>query len=228
MSAEPTPAAPRTGVTRRTTTPVETPIGADPRRAFLAAALRNPRRIGAVAPGSRGLADLLASVVPTHGSPVVVELGPGTGSVSAAIADRLPARARHFAVELDPRLAAYLRQAHPDMEVIDGNAAHLTGLLAARSVPGVDAVVCGLPWSLFGRDTQRAILDQVATAIGSTGAFATFAYTHTAPMSTARRFRRMLSDVFDEVVVSRTIWRNLPPAYAYVCRRPRVEGRYQS
>ncbi|MBD0323836.1 MAG: methyltransferase domain-containing protein, partial [Aldersonia sp.] len=169
----------------------------------------------------------LASVVPTHGSPVVVELGPGTGSVSAAISDRLPAGARHLAVELDPQLAAYLRQTYRDVEVVNGNAAHLSELLAARSVPGVDAVVCGLPWSLFGRAAQRAILDQVATAIGPTGAFATFAYTHTAPMTTARRFRRMLSEGFDEVLVSRTIWRNLPPAYAYVCRRPRVERRDQ-
>lgn len=220
--ALPAPSTPRGGVAGSIPTCPAPLRAAGPRRAFLAAAVRSPGQIGAVAPSSPRLADLLASVVPTHGTPTVVELGPGTGSVSAAIAERLPTGARHLAVELDPRLAAYLRRTRPDMEVVDGDAEHLTGLLAARSVPGVDAVVSGLPWSLFGGATQRAILDQVAMAIGPTGAFATFAYTHTAPMTTARRFRRMLAEVFDEVVVSRTVWRNLPPAYAYVCRRPRA------
>ena len=67
---------------------------ADPRRgarrAFLAAALRNPGQFGAVAPSSPSLAGVIASVVPTAGAPVVVELGPGTGAVTTAIDARLP------------------------------------------------------------------------------------------------------------------------------------------
>jgi phospholipid N-methyltransferase len=198
------------------------PVPGGPRRAFLAAAVRRPGQIGAVAPSSPRLAGLLASVVPSHGRPVVVELGPGTGSVSAAIEDRLPAGSRHLAVELDPGLADYLRRTRPSVEVVDGDAKELTTLLADRAAARVDAVVSGLPWSLFGQASQRAILGQVSAAIGGAGAFATFAYTHTLPLSTARRFRRLLHESFDEVVISRTVWRNLPPAFVYVCRRPRV------
>ncbi|WP_345421924.1 class I SAM-dependent methyltransferase [Pseudonocardia xishanensis] len=190
------------------------------RRAFLAAAVRRPGQIGAVFPSSPRLAGLLASVVPSHGAPVVVELGPGSGSVSAPIADRLPAGGRHLAVELDPALAAYLRRSRPGMEVVDGDARELTSLLAAREAGRVDAVVSGLPWSLFGQADQRAILAQVSAVIGGEGAFTTFAYTHTLAMSSARRFRRLLHEAFDEVVITRTVWRNVPPAYAYVCRRP--------
>jgi len=71
------------------------------RRAFLAAALRKPGRFGAVAPSSPSLAAAIASVVPTVGTPVVVELGPGTGPVTTAIDARLLPGARHLAVELD-------------------------------------------------------------------------------------------------------------------------------
>ena len=74
------------------------------RRAFLAAALRSPGQFGAVVPSSPSLAAVLASVVPTAGAPVVVELGPGTGAVTTAIDARLPPDARHLAVELDPRM----------------------------------------------------------------------------------------------------------------------------
>jgi hypothetical protein len=55
----------------------------DARRAFLAAALRRPATMGAVAPSSERLGAVLASIVPSQGEPVVVELGPGTGAVSA-------------------------------------------------------------------------------------------------------------------------------------------------
>jgi hypothetical protein len=39
-------------------------------------------------------------------------------------------------------------------------------------------------------------------------------------LAPARRFRRMLTARFKEVVVGRTIMRNLPPAFVYYVRRP--------
>lgn len=194
------------------------------RRTFLRAALRSPAAVGAVAPSSVGLAELLASVVPRSGAPVVVELGPGTGSVSAVIDQRLPPAGRHLAVELDRGMIAYLSSARPTLEVVPGDARELGRLLAARGVMHVDAVVSGLPWALFDTPTQTAILSEVARLLGSAGAFTTFAYLHGMPLHTARRFRRTLMATFDEVVVSRTVWRNLPPAFGYVCRRPTAAG----
>ena len=193
------------------------------RRAFLAAALRRPATMGAIAPSSAQLGAVLASVVPRTGQPVVVELGPGTGAVSAVIAEKLPAGARHLAVELDPDMVAFLRRTHPELEVVQGNAAHLGELLAERGITSVDAVVCGLPWALFDDATQTTLLGEISRVIGDHGAFTTFAYLHGMTLGAARRFRRRLRDSFDEVLVSSTVWRNLPPAFVYACRRPRKE-----
>jgi len=197
--------------------------GDDPRaarRAFLAAVVRRPVTMGAVVPSSSRLAAVLASVVPRVGSPVVVELGPGTGVVSAAIDERLPAGARHLAVELDPDMVVFLRRTRPGLDVVHGDAAQLATLLADRDVSRVSAVVSGLPWALFDTATQSAILGEVSRVIGTTGAFTTFAYLHGMSLAGARRFRRTLRDTFDEVLVSATVWRNVPPAFVYVCRRP--------
>jgi phosphatidylethanolamine/phosphatidyl-N-methylethanolamine N-methyltransferase len=191
------------------------------RRAFLAAALRRPATMGAIAPSSPRLGAVLASVVPHSGQPVVVELGPGTGAVSAVIAERLPSGARHLAVELDPAMVAFLRGTHPALEVVEGNAADLGVLLGERGITAVDAVVCGLPWALFDDATQTRLLSEISRAIGDRGAFTTFAYLHGMTLGAARRFRRRLRDTFEEVLVSATVWRNLPPAFVYVCRRPR-------
>ena len=197
---------------------------ADPRaarRAFLAAVLRNPAQVGAVLPTSDTMAELLTRIVPRSGEPVVVELGPGTGAVTGAIDDRLPSTARHIAVELDPDMAAYLQRTHPGLEVIEGNAVKLEALLAEHDVEHADAVVSGLPWALFDGDTQASILTQIADLIGPTGAFTTFAYRHGLLLSAARQFRRAVHETFEEVLVSATVWRNVPPAFVYVCRRPR-------
>ncbi|MCW0213386.1 MAG: methyltransferase domain-containing protein [Pseudonocardia sp.] len=205
------------------TVPPTSPLRSS-RHTFLRAALRSPGQIGAVAPSSPQLAALLASVVPTRGASVVVELGPGTGAISAAIEQRQPPRARHLAVELDEGMASYLRRTRPALEVVQGNALELSTLLAARSVPAVDVVISGLPWSLFDRTTQQDILAEAAGVLAPNAPFVTFAYAHTIVLPPARRFRRLLHEVFDEVVVTRTVWRNLPPAFAYICRRPRVAG----
>jgi len=192
------------------------------RRAFFAAVLRKPGQIGAVAPSSPSLAGVIASVVPTAGAPVVVELGPGTGAVTTAIDDRLDPGARHLAVELDPRMAGFLRQAHPGLEVVEGDAAKLQSLLEERGVEHADAVVSGLPWALFDDVTQASILSQVADVIGPDGVFATFAYRHGMALAAARRFRRTLHATFAEVQLTPTVWRNMPPAFVYVCRHPRM------
>ena len=192
------------------------------RRAFIAAALRNPGQFGALAPSSPFLAAVIASVLPAADTPVVVELGPGTGAMTTAIEARLAPGARHVAIELDPRMVGFLRQAHPGLEVVEGDAVKLQALLAERGIEQADAVLSGLPWALFDDVTQVSILGQVAAVIGPDGVFATFAYRHGMALSAARRFRRMLHATFAEVTLTPTVWRNMPPAFVYVCRHPRI------
>lgn len=191
-------------------------------RTFASAVVRTPATIGAIAPSSATLAHRLAEVVPSDGAPTVVELGPGTGSVSAAIADRLPVRGRAVAVEIDEVLVDYLHRARPALDVVHGDAAHLGKVLVEAGIDRVDAVVSGLPWALLGVAGQERIMDQVVDALAPGGVFTTFAYLHALPMSPARRFRSLLRTRFDEVLPTRCVWRNTPPAITYVCRRPNV------
>lgn len=45
------------------------------------------------------LAAAMAADLPSHGDPIVVELGAETGALTAAIQQRLGGRARHLAIE---------------------------------------------------------------------------------------------------------------------------------
>lgn len=198
-----------------------TPVETAPYRAFLSRAVRNPGKVGAVAPSSPHLARDMARVVPSTGNPVVVEIGPGTGALSPAVAARLPEGGRHLAIELDEGMVGYLQNSVPWLEVIQGDAAELEELLRGAGVDRVDAVISGLPWAIFSAADQQDVLRQVGRVLAPQGALTTFAYVHALGMSGARGFRHRLGEAFDEVLTTRTVWRNLPPALSYVCRRPR-------
>ena len=51
------------------------------------------------------------------------------------------------------------------------------------------------------------------------GQFVTFAYLQGLLLPAGRRFRAKLKRSFSDVTKSKIVWRNLPPAFVYRCRR---------
>ncbi|MDG4798315.1 SAM-dependent methyltransferase [Micromonospora sp. WMMD1082] len=182
--------------------------------------VRDPLTVGAIAPSSPALARVATAAVPRTGSPIVVEVGPGTGAFTAAIQMRLAGRGRHIAVEVNPRFAQRLAVLHPAVDVVNADASDLVTVLAQRGLSQVDVVVSGLPWAAFAENRQRDVLSSVVATLPPHGVFTTFAYVHTRWARPARRLLRSVRSLFDEVIISRTEWANLPPALVYYCRRP--------
>jgi phospholipid N-methyltransferase len=188
---------------------------------FLGQFLRAPSKIGAVAPSSRRLAANVCAPIPERGEPTVVELGPGTGPFTAEIQQRLAGRGHHLAVEVNDLMAQLLAERFPTVDVAHADAARLGDLLRERGLRQADVVVSGLPWAAFPEETQRDLLRAVTSAMSPVAAFTTFSYVHAIPLSSARRFRALLAERFEEVVPGRTVWRNPPPAFVFHARRPR-------
>lgn len=188
---------------------------------FIGQFLRSPATIGAVAPSSRRLAAAVCAPIPERGEPIVVELGPGTGAFTAEIQQRLGGRGHHLAVELNEQLAHLLAERYPAVDVAHADATRLGELLGERGLRMADVVVSGLPWAAFPDDVQRELLGAVTGAMSPGAAFTTFSYIHAIPLSSARRFRALLAERFEEVVPGRTVWRNTPPAFVFHARRPR-------
>ncbi|SDG72907.1 Phospholipid N-methyltransferase [Sinosporangium album] len=191
---------------------------------FLGQFLRSPAIVGAVAPSSRKLAQAVTTPLPESGDPVIVELGPGTGPFTAEIQRRLGGRGHHLAVEINAPMARVLAERYPRVDVVVGDACELPKMLADRGLGQADVIVSGLPWAAFPRALQLRLMSAVTGVLAAGGAFTTFAYVHALPMTTAKRFRRLLTTTFEEVVASRTVWGNLPPAFVYNARRARVRG----
>lgn len=180
---------------------------------FLREFCRDPMRVGAVAPSGRRLADVVAGAVPAGGS--VIELGPGTGAVTAGIRRRGPRR--HLAVEINPRLAGLVAGRWPDVEVVCADAADLGGLTVARDA---DTVVSSLPWAVLPEERQHTTLRVIREVLADDGCFTTYAYVHALWVPAARRLASLLAGTFADVAVSPVVWANLPPAVVYRARRP--------
>lgn len=184
--------------------------------------LRNPIGIAAVTPSSAAMALLLSVSVPETGEPVVVELGAGTGACTEVIQHRLCGRGRHIAVEINPAFAELLANRYPHLDVVCGTAQGLPKILAERGAPAADVIISTLPWAPFAPSvTHRPLLDTLVGCLVGGGVYTQAAYTWTRWAAPARRQLHQLQASFEEVVISETIWRNVPPARVYIARRPR-------
>lgn len=186
---------------------------------FLAAALRHPAIVGAIAPSSRCLAAELVRRADARPGQLVVEVGSGTGPMTRALAAADPAFPR-FAVEALPEMAAATRRAVPGVEVVEGSASDLPRFLAERGLGPIDRIVSGLPFAAWPDGLQREVLDGILAAMAEDGRLVTFTYAISPLVPAGRRFRRLLERSFARVTTSPTVWANLPPAFVYVCDGP--------
>jgi phospholipid N-methyltransferase len=190
-------------------------------QAFAREFLRDPLNVAALVPSFAPLCRQAAAPLPETGDPVVLDLGAGTGQVTDVIQEKLGGRGRHIAVEFNPRMAAILAERHPKVEVLCDDAHAVVERLLAEGVRS-DLTVSGLPWLATAPRRGRSIFEPLARLAAPGGAVTQLAHAWIRFFPDARQVQRNLEANFEEVVVTRTVLANIPPAVVYVARRPRV------
>jgi len=180
---------------------------------FLQEWLANPQRTGAVAPSSPKLAAAMARWLPSDPESYVLELGPGTGAVTAALLERGLREDRLVAIEKNPKLARLLRHRFPRAHIITGDAWQLDDLLHEWREPiaSVGAVISSLPLLNFQPAEAEALAEKIRAILEQGGKWVQFSYNLGArrPHGTSQ-FLRLASNI---------VWLNLPPARVNVYQK---------
>ena len=149
----------------------------------------------------------------------IVEFGPGTGPFTAEIGARLKPGDRYLGIEINPAFCDALRRRFPDLAFVCDSAERLSAIAATHGIAPIDAIVCGLPWASLPLDVQARIFAEMRGCLRPGGLFVTFAYLQGVLLPGARALRRRLAAEFDSMTRGAIVWRNIPPAFTYICRR---------
>jgi phosphatidylethanolamine/phosphatidyl-N-methylethanolamine N-methyltransferase len=179
---------------------------------FLKRWLKDPLKIGAIAPSGRELAAAMARLVPTESADPVIELGGGTGVITQALLEAGIAADRLIVVERDEALHDWLVKRFPTVRILHGDAADLRALLIPLGIERVSAVVSGLPLLAMRESVRDRIIEHSFALLGPNAPFIQFTYGPASPLP-----RRKLG-VQGEL--KRLILNNLPPASVWLYYRP--------
>ncbi|MCC2111274.1 MAG: phospholipid methyltransferase [Hyphomicrobiales bacterium] len=179
---------------------------------FLRSWTDNPLTVGAVSPSSPALGRMMAEFVDVDRPGVVIELGPGTGVVTAALIDHGISPERIVAIEYDSAFCALLETRFPGITVIEGDAYDLRRTLGDNGDHGqIASIVSSLPLLTRPMSQRIALLDQSFDLMPEGAPFIQFSYALTPPIPGRRGLW--------SVTGSKRVWRNLPPARVWCYRR---------
>ncbi len=188
-------------------------------RMFIKQLLARPGSTGAILPSSETLAKRMIDFAAPPENAVIAEFGPGTGVFTEKILCSLQPGQNFFAIEINPDFAKALRQRFPQLHLYEGNAAEVKMFAQKEGLDRVDCVISGLPWANFPDSLQNSILDGMLDVMPQGGIFCTFAYLQGLVMPAGRNFKHNLKHRFSRVEASEVIWKNIPSAIIYRCRK---------
>jgi phospholipid N-methyltransferase len=140
--------------------------------------LKNPVMVGSVIPSSRYLIEKMLAPVDWSRADVFVEYGPGVGTITRPILDRLKPDAKLIAVDTNPDFCNYLRQEFndPRLIVVNRSAAELGQILAEQDSDGADYVISGLPFSTLPPGVGPAIVRATRSSLKPGGIFLVYQF----------------------------------------------------
>lgn len=179
---------------------------------FLREFICHPKSVGASFPSSNKLAQVLAQQIPLQAYKTVVELGGGTGMITAGLLKHGISAEKLVIIERSAALTQHLHNRFPQLQIIQGDAQTLKTLLNPELLP-IDTIVSSLPLRSLPNTIVKTIGEQVEQILTPNGLFIQFTYgLLNKPLAPSPNMR---------CIFSQYVWWNLPPARVDVfCKKP--------
>lgn len=186
---------------------------------FLKEFLLNQGQIGGVGPSSKALAKKMAATIPSGTHPKrILEIGPGTGNITAEILNNLRKDDILTLVEINPVFFKILQKKKlewikkdncPQIEILN------LDFLKHNPEVQYDVVIAGVPFNNFPQEIILAFLSKIKSILKSGGIFAYFEYLG------ARKIKEIFKDqqtsfylkeIYPFLIKEKRVLKNLPPA----------------
>jgi phosphatidylethanolamine/phosphatidyl-N-methylethanolamine N-methyltransferase len=180
---------------------------------FLQAFLKNPLKVGAVAPSSSDLAwQMLEGITPDKDN-IIIELGVGTGAITKYVREILPDNESYLGIELDGRLVSSINTRYPELNVVKGNACDLSAIHEASDLGKASYILCCLPFVTLPEEVAAKVLTEIEKYMEQGCLFRAFQYAHGYYTPAAIRLRKFMRDRYGFSKRSKLVAKNVPPAY---------------
>jgi phospholipid N-methyltransferase len=178
---------------------------ASPHWQFLRGFLKHPVMVGSVIPSSRVLIERMLKPVDWENTKLFVEYGPGVGTFTRPVLDKMGEDATLIAIDTNPDFIKYLRKSihDPRLVPVNGSAADVEAIVKEHGFESADYVLSGLPFSTLPPGVGDAIASATARVIRPGGAFLVYQF--------SPKVLDFLKPFFDRIDRGFE-WINVPPA----------------
>ena len=172
---------------------------------------RHPRMLGSIVPSSRFLIKQLLEPINWGRARVIVEYGPGVGTITAEVLRQLRADATLIAIEMNPDFVRYLSSSLNDrrLRVVEGSAEQVDEILRRFGFTRADYIISGIPFSTIPAPVREQILRKTCDVLEPGGAFLVYQF--------STRVLQDLKRVFG-YVGRRFQPLNVLPAHLFICQ----------
>lgn len=181
---------------------------------FLQAFIKNPTKVGSIAPSSPELAlKMIHGIRPTADN-IVLELGVGTGAITKHLNDIVPDRDSYLGLELDKKLVDKVAPLYSNLRIETGNACEAFEIHRKSGLGKVGAIICCLPFVSLPNEVGEQILTEVEKFMDQGGCtFRAIQYAHGYYFPSSIKLREFMRDRYGRSRRSRMVVKNVPPAY---------------
>jgi phospholipid N-methyltransferase len=171
---------------------------------------RHPRMLGSIVPSSRFLIKQVLEPVDWAQARVIVEYGPGVGSITTEILRRMRPDASLIAIETNPEFVSFLRSTTEDerLHVVEASAESVVEVLRQHGHEKASYVISGIPFSTISAPLRERILRKTCSVLEPHGSFLVYQFS-TRVLPDLQRIFRSVRHQFEPL--------NVLPAHLFFC-----------
>jgi phospholipid N-methyltransferase len=142
---------------------------------------KSPAMLGSVIPSSRFLVNDVLNQVDWKKARVIVEYGPGVGTITQEILKRMRPDAVLLAIELNEEFVTFLREeiVDPRLHAIHASASDVGNVLAKLGLSCADYIISGIPYTNMPHAVRREVMQASRRALHPEGALLVYQFTNT-------------------------------------------------